>query len=70
MDATNGAAATANAARNGEGGDSEFKLKFCTVCASNQNRCLVRPFFNIYIAAYQPPDPWKATNAWLRHTFP
>lgn len=31
----NGAAAAANGA---EDGPSEFKLKFCTVCASNQNR--------------------------------
>lgn len=47
MDVANGAAqaaavAPASANGNGEAGaasdSGEFKLKFCTVCASNQNR--------------------------------
>ncbi|RDW87555.1 transcription factor Ssu72-like protein [Coleophoma crateriformis] len=37
----NGAAATFQLAANGEHSDSEdFKLKFCTVCASNNNRSM------------------------------
>lgn len=37
IEATNGAAAP-GAVQNGATEESDFKLRFCTVCASNQNR--------------------------------
>jgi RNA polymerase II subunit A C-terminal domain phosphatase SSU72 len=39
METTNGNAGSAAQAQNGQQEDeSGFRLKFCTVCASNQNR--------------------------------
>lgn len=39
MEAANGATGSSQLPQNGQTeGGSDFKLKFCTVCASNQNR--------------------------------
>lgn len=43
MQVANGAAAPA-AQQNGSSADTGFKLKFCTVCASNNNRFVVERF--------------------------
>ncbi|KAK3945371.1 RNA polymerase II subunit A [Diplogelasinospora grovesii] len=41
MDQMNGASSSSSSAQNGQNEDSNaFKLKFCTVCASNQNRSM------------------------------
>ncbi len=45
MEVANGAAGTSAQDQNGQQEDSGFKLKFATVCASNQNRYAAQLYY-------------------------
>lgn len=64
------------ATQNGDNKETEdFKLRFCTVCASNQNRCGTTTLASYvashcWVANIQPSDLWKAICALPKQAFP
>lgn len=57
METANGTTTEQNGSTQNENG--EYKLKFCTVCASNNNRSVLKAADPLCVVPNMNLDPWK-----------